>query len=82
MIENVKKHKGMILLQKLQRKILTKDQKIDFVGYEGESATSRYITPVGHPSGRSTKTSGLVGLGNMHNGHARLDEINYPSERW
>jgi len=35
--ENAKRHTGMILLQKHQRKLLTKSQKVDLVGYEGEN---------------------------------------------
>jgi hypothetical protein len=42
-IENAKNHKGMKIHQKLQIKILTREQKGDFMGYEGERAASRYI---------------------------------------
>jgi hypothetical protein len=37
--------------------------------------SGQFIVAVGHPSG-------LVGLGNVRNGHARPDEINFLSERW
>jgi len=44
----------MILLQKHQRKLLTKSQKVDLVGYEGENdRTGLFIASVGHTSGRS-----------------------------
>jgi hypothetical protein len=53
-IENAKRHKGMILLQKHQRKLLTKSQKVDLVGYGGENdRTGLFIASVGHTSGRS-----------------------------
>jgi hypothetical protein len=53
MIENAKRHKWMILLQKHQTKLLTKSQKVDFVGYGENGRTGLFIASVGHPSGRS-----------------------------
>jgi hypothetical protein len=36
-IENAKRQRGMILLQKHQKEILTTSQKVDLVGCEGEN---------------------------------------------
>jgi hypothetical protein len=83
-IENAKRHKGMILLQKHQRKLLTKSQKVNLVGYEGENGRFWEIySPCGSPVRTEfSRRPDSWASGNVRNGQYRPDKINYPSERW
>jgi hypothetical protein len=82
-VENAKRQEGMILLQRLQRELLTKEPKSRFCGVWREWPNWAIYSLCGFPRPDGVfKTSERVGLGNVRNGHARPDEIDYPSERW